>query len=39
MAYLMPTDITFDHEASGLLLATGHKVADLWWQNVELPRR
>ncbi len=21
------------------LLATGHKVADLWWQNIELPRR
>ncbi len=20
-------------------LATGHKVADLWWQNIELPRR
>ncbi len=21
------------------LSATGHKVTDLWWQNVELPRR
>ncbi len=25
--------------ASFSLLATGHKVADLWWQNIELPRR
>ncbi len=22
-----------------LVLATGHKVADLWWQNIELRRR
>ncbi len=33
------------HDVTGMplyrmyLLATGHKMADLWWQNIELPRR
>ncbi len=30
---LLPHDIIIT------ILATGHRVADLWWQNIELPRR